>query len=138
MITKFDSLFAGHIDLDDDIGYGGVPVNERRYGNERLVTVFDKAQAMAQLLDRLGYQQADVLGEADGRIGPRAQMVGPVEVPVAEPAQDLGRVGGLRGRRDGLGVLEHVDAVGRLDLEPGHPPDTPQLALPAYTTGSDL
>jgi alkanesulfonate monooxygenase SsuD/methylene tetrahydromethanopterin reductase-like flavin-dependent oxidoreductase (luciferase family) len=55
MITKFDSLFAGHIDLDDDIGYGGVPVNGRRYGNERLVTVFDKAQAMAQLMDRLGY-----------------------------------------------------------------------------------
>jgi len=55
MITKFDSLFAGHIDLDDDIGYGGVPVNERRFGNERLATVFDKAQAMAELMDRLGY-----------------------------------------------------------------------------------
>jgi len=54
MITKFDSLFAGHIDMDD-VGYGGVPVNERRFGNERLVTVFDKAQAMAELMDRLGY-----------------------------------------------------------------------------------
>jgi len=54
MITKFDSLFAGHIDMDD-VGYGGVPVNERRFGNERLATVFDKAQAMAELMDRLGY-----------------------------------------------------------------------------------
>ncbi len=54
MITKFDSLFAGHIDMDD-VGYGGVPVNARRFGNERLVTVFDKAQAMAELMDRLGY-----------------------------------------------------------------------------------
>ncbi len=54
MITKFDSLFAGHIDMDD-VGYGGVPVNERRFGNDRLVTVFDKAQAMAELMDRLGY-----------------------------------------------------------------------------------
>jgi len=54
MITKFDSLFAGHIDMDD-VGYGGVPVNERRFGNERLATVFDKAQAMAVLMDRLGY-----------------------------------------------------------------------------------
>src|SRR6516165_2122864 len=54
MITKFDSLFAGHIDMDN-AGYGGTPVNDRRFSNERLATVFDKAQAMAQLMDRLGY-----------------------------------------------------------------------------------
>jgi alkanesulfonate monooxygenase SsuD/methylene tetrahydromethanopterin reductase-like flavin-dependent oxidoreductase (luciferase family) len=54
MITKFDSLFAGHIDLDN-IGYGGTAVNDRRFSNDQLVTVFDKAQAMAQLMDRLGY-----------------------------------------------------------------------------------
>ncbi len=54
MITKFDSLFAGHVDMDD-VGYGGIPVNDRRFPNEHLATVFDKAQAMAQLMDRLGY-----------------------------------------------------------------------------------
>ncbi len=54
MITKFDSLFAGHVDIDN-VGYGGIPVNDRRYPNEHLATVFDKAQAMAQLMDRLGY-----------------------------------------------------------------------------------
>ncbi len=54
MITKFDSLFAGHIDMDN-VGYGGIPVNDRRFPNEHLATVFDKAQAMAQLMDRLGY-----------------------------------------------------------------------------------
>src|SRR2546426_12785157 len=54
MITKFDSLFAGHIDMDN-VGYGGTAVNDRRFPNEHLVTVFDKAQAMAQLMDRLGY-----------------------------------------------------------------------------------
>src|SRR5215467_12686636 len=27
MITKFDSLYAGHTDLDN-IGYGGTPINE--------------------------------------------------------------------------------------------------------------
>jgi alkanesulfonate monooxygenase SsuD/methylene tetrahydromethanopterin reductase-like flavin-dependent oxidoreductase (luciferase family) len=54
MITKFDSLFAGHIDMDN-VGYGGTAVNARRFPNERLVTVFNKAQAMAQLMDRLGY-----------------------------------------------------------------------------------
>src|SRR6266851_1835852 len=54
MITKFDSLFAGHIDMDN-VGYGGIPVNDRRYPNEHLATVFDKAQAMAQLMDKSGY-----------------------------------------------------------------------------------
>jgi alkanesulfonate monooxygenase SsuD/methylene tetrahydromethanopterin reductase-like flavin-dependent oxidoreductase (luciferase family) len=54
MITKFDSLFAGHIDMTN-VGYGGIPVNDRRFSNERLVTVFDKAEAMAQLMDRLGF-----------------------------------------------------------------------------------
>jgi alkanesulfonate monooxygenase SsuD/methylene tetrahydromethanopterin reductase-like flavin-dependent oxidoreductase (luciferase family) len=54
MIEAFDSMFAGHIDLED-IGYGGTAVNDRRFSNEQLATVFDKATAIAQLLDRLGY-----------------------------------------------------------------------------------
>ena len=54
MITKFDSLFAGHVDLDD-VGYGGIPVNERRQSDAHLASVFDKAEAMARLMDRLGY-----------------------------------------------------------------------------------
>ena len=31
------------------------PVNDRRYPNEHLASVFDKAQSMAQLMDRTGY-----------------------------------------------------------------------------------
>src|SRR5215469_11120363 len=54
MITKFDSLFAGHIDMEN-AGYAGAAVNDRRFPNERLATVFDKAEAMARLIDRLGY-----------------------------------------------------------------------------------
>ena len=54
MITKFDSLFAGHIDMEN-AGYSGTPVNDRRFPNEALTGVFDKAQAMAQLMDRVGY-----------------------------------------------------------------------------------
>src|SRR3982074_1158221 len=54
MITKFDSLFAGHVDMDN-VGYGGIPVNERRLPDAQLTTVFDKAEAMAKLMDRLGY-----------------------------------------------------------------------------------
>jgi alkanesulfonate monooxygenase SsuD/methylene tetrahydromethanopterin reductase-like flavin-dependent oxidoreductase (luciferase family) len=54
MITKFDSLFAGHIDMEN-AGYAGTAVNDRRFPNEHLATVFDKAEAMAKLMDRLGY-----------------------------------------------------------------------------------
>jgi alkanesulfonate monooxygenase SsuD/methylene tetrahydromethanopterin reductase-like flavin-dependent oxidoreductase (luciferase family) len=54
MIETFDSMFAGHVDMDD-IGYGGTAVNDRRFPNEHLATVFEKSQAIAQLMDRLGY-----------------------------------------------------------------------------------
>jgi alkanesulfonate monooxygenase SsuD/methylene tetrahydromethanopterin reductase-like flavin-dependent oxidoreductase (luciferase family) len=54
MITKFDSLYAGHVDMDD-IGYGGTAVNSRVFSNEHLVTTFAKARSLARLLDRCGY-----------------------------------------------------------------------------------
>src|ERR1700748_1090518 len=54
MITKFDSLYAGHVDLDD-IGYAGTPINDRLYDNAHLATALEKAQAMAVLMDGLGY-----------------------------------------------------------------------------------
>ena len=54
MITKFDSLFAGHADLDN-VGYAGTPINERRYPNAHLATALSKAEAMARLMDGLGY-----------------------------------------------------------------------------------
>ncbi len=54
MITKFDTSFAGHVDIDN-VGYAGTPVNDRSLSDERLNSVFDKAQAIAQLGDRLGY-----------------------------------------------------------------------------------
>jgi alkanesulfonate monooxygenase SsuD/methylene tetrahydromethanopterin reductase-like flavin-dependent oxidoreductase (luciferase family) len=54
VIAKFDSLFAGHIDMEN-AGYAGAAVNDRRFANEQLVTVFDKAQAIAETMDRVGY-----------------------------------------------------------------------------------
>jgi alkanesulfonate monooxygenase SsuD/methylene tetrahydromethanopterin reductase-like flavin-dependent oxidoreductase (luciferase family) len=54
MITRFGSLFAGHVDLDDH-GLAATPVNDRWLPNERLLTVFDKATRIAQLMDRRGY-----------------------------------------------------------------------------------
>jgi alkanesulfonate monooxygenase SsuD/methylene tetrahydromethanopterin reductase-like flavin-dependent oxidoreductase (luciferase family) len=54
MITRFGSLFAGHVDLEDH-GLAATPVNDRWLPNERLLTVFDKATRIAQLMDRRGY-----------------------------------------------------------------------------------
>jgi alkanesulfonate monooxygenase SsuD/methylene tetrahydromethanopterin reductase-like flavin-dependent oxidoreductase (luciferase family) len=54
MITKFDSLYAGHVDLDN-VGYAGTPINERRYDNAHLATALEKAQSMAVLMDGFGY-----------------------------------------------------------------------------------
>jgi alkanesulfonate monooxygenase SsuD/methylene tetrahydromethanopterin reductase-like flavin-dependent oxidoreductase (luciferase family) len=54
MITKFSSLYAGHVDLGD-MGQHATPANERRYGNEHLASVFEKTEALARAMDELGY-----------------------------------------------------------------------------------
>ena len=54
MITAFDSLYAGHVDMEN-VGYAGTPVNERWFSDDHLATVFDKMTAMALLMERTGY-----------------------------------------------------------------------------------
>ena len=54
MITKFDSLYAGHVDMTD-IGYGGTAVNDRKFSNDHLMTVYSKAEAIAKTLDTNGF-----------------------------------------------------------------------------------
>jgi alkanesulfonate monooxygenase SsuD/methylene tetrahydromethanopterin reductase-like flavin-dependent oxidoreductase (luciferase family) len=54
MIKTFGSLYAGHVDLDNE-GLDGTPVNDRWLPDEQLVTAFDKATEIAQLMDRTGY-----------------------------------------------------------------------------------
>jgi alkanesulfonate monooxygenase SsuD/methylene tetrahydromethanopterin reductase-like flavin-dependent oxidoreductase (luciferase family) len=54
MITRFGSLYAGHVDLDGH-GFDATPVNDRWLPDEQLVTAFDKATAIATLMDRSGY-----------------------------------------------------------------------------------
>ena len=54
MITKFGSLYAGHVDLDD-VGYDATPVNDRWISDEKLASVFPKAQAIAVQMDKLGF-----------------------------------------------------------------------------------
>jgi alkanesulfonate monooxygenase SsuD/methylene tetrahydromethanopterin reductase-like flavin-dependent oxidoreductase (luciferase family) len=53
-ITKFDSLYAGHVDMDN-VGYKGTPVNDRRFSNDHLCTAFDKMTALAKQMDSGGY-----------------------------------------------------------------------------------
>jgi len=54
MITKFATVYAGHVDLPD-MGQNATPANERRYSNEHLVSVFDKTDAVARCMDEAGY-----------------------------------------------------------------------------------
>ena len=55
MITRFSTLYVGHIELER-CGLDGMPADDRRYSNERLVEVFDTSAALAQLCDQLGYE----------------------------------------------------------------------------------
>src|SRR5437773_9394638 len=54
MITRFATVYAGHVDFPD-MGQTSTPANERRYGNEHLATVFAKTDAVARRMDELGY-----------------------------------------------------------------------------------
>src|SRR5687768_10840741 len=55
MIKKFSTLYVGHIELER-CGLDGVPADDRRYGNERLVETFDTAAELARVTDALGYE----------------------------------------------------------------------------------
>lgn len=54
VITRFSSLYAGHIDLGD-MGRHATPANERRYSTEELHGAFAKAESLAKTMDGLGY-----------------------------------------------------------------------------------
>ncbi|HEY7577870.1 MAG TPA: LLM class flavin-dependent oxidoreductase [Acetobacteraceae bacterium] len=54
MITRFVTVYPGHIDLPD-LGQNATPANERRYSNEQLASVFEKTEAIAKQMDALGF-----------------------------------------------------------------------------------
>ncbi len=54
MITKFATVYAGHVDLPD-MGQDATPANERRFSNEHLVSVFEKTDAVTRCMDEAGY-----------------------------------------------------------------------------------
>jgi alkanesulfonate monooxygenase SsuD/methylene tetrahydromethanopterin reductase-like flavin-dependent oxidoreductase (luciferase family) len=55
MITRFSTLYVGHIELDR-CGLGGTPADDRRYPNVRLVETFETARELARAADTLGYE----------------------------------------------------------------------------------
>src|SRR5262249_19529385 len=55
MITKFVTVYPGHIDLPD-MGQDATPANDRNYSNDLLASVFEKTEAVAKTMDRLGYE----------------------------------------------------------------------------------
>ncbi|HTV87802.1 MAG TPA: LLM class flavin-dependent oxidoreductase [Stellaceae bacterium] len=54
MIHKFATVYAGHIDFPDH-GQDATPANERRFTNEQLAGVYEKTEAIAKTMDRLGF-----------------------------------------------------------------------------------
>ena len=55
MITRFSTLYVGHIELER-CGLAGTPADDRRYPNVRLAEVFETAVQMARAADQLGYE----------------------------------------------------------------------------------
>ncbi|MGH7152425.1 MAG: LLM class flavin-dependent oxidoreductase, partial [Acetobacteraceae bacterium] len=54
MISKFVTVYPGHVDLPD-LGQDATPANERRLSNEHLASVFEKTEAVARRMDALGW-----------------------------------------------------------------------------------
>ena len=54
MISKFATVFAGHIDLLER-GQDAPPANERSFSNEALAGVFAKTEAIAKVMDATGW-----------------------------------------------------------------------------------
>ncbi len=54
MISKFATVYPGHIDLPDH-GQNATPANERRFSNKELAGVFAKTEAVAKVMDEGGW-----------------------------------------------------------------------------------
>ena len=62
MITKFATVYAGHVDIPDR-GQDATPANERRFSNAHLASVFDKTEAVAAIAAVVGGRavEADIV-----------------------------------------------------------------------------
>ena len=53
-ISKFTTVYAGHIDFPDH-GQNATPANERRFTNDQLAGVYDKLETIAKTMDKFGF-----------------------------------------------------------------------------------
>jgi alkanesulfonate monooxygenase SsuD/methylene tetrahydromethanopterin reductase-like flavin-dependent oxidoreductase (luciferase family) len=54
MISKFVTVYPGHIDMPD-LGQNATPANDRNFSNEQLASVFEKTEAVAKQMDKFGW-----------------------------------------------------------------------------------
>ena len=54
MISKFVTVYPGHIDMPD-MGQHATPANDRSFTNDQLVGVFEKTEAIARQMDKFGW-----------------------------------------------------------------------------------
>ena len=54
MISKFVTVYPGHIDMPD-MGQDATPANDRNFTNDQLIGVFEKTEAIARQMDRFGW-----------------------------------------------------------------------------------
>jgi hypothetical protein len=47
MISKFVTVYPGHIDMPD-LGQNATPANDRKFSNDELASVFEKTEAVAR------------------------------------------------------------------------------------------
>ncbi|QEW03288.1 LLM class flavin-dependent oxidoreductase [Microbacterium lushaniae] len=55
MISRFSVLYQGGVIDGDQLGYDGPAVHERRYDNDRLMSVYDASLRIARACDEWGY-----------------------------------------------------------------------------------
>ena len=55
MISKFVTVYPGHIDMPD-LGQNATPANDRNFSNDQLASVFEKTEAVAKQMDKFGWE----------------------------------------------------------------------------------
>ena len=54
MITKFDYFYGGHVEMEN-LGFQGLPVDDRVESDAHLNTVIDESRSIAELMDGLNF-----------------------------------------------------------------------------------
>ena len=85
MISKFMTVYPGHIDMPD-LGQDATPANQRNFSNEELASVFDKLDAIARQMDKFGW---DTLWLAEHHFQREGYEVLPNLLMLADAKEDI-------------------------------------------------